>query len=178
MPRPEFYGDSNVGCANSSDDCDYCPDLSGNALKALENDTNYYPTLGYIENTFQQQYDYDTANTGSGNSDNVIFGYCWFKSRMILDPTLKVQTSVEDLTIENGAESSVNIYPNPSAGVINYTSKEEIRQLFIYSSAGNLLQQQSPTSAHGTITLRDKGVYFIQLVLENGKTETKRAIVW
>tara|TARA_R110002050_G_scaffold225957_1_gene361819 strand:+ start:341 stop:2107 length:1767 start_codon:yes stop_codon:yes gene_type:complete len=81
---PTVYGDNNKGCNNDLTACDYCSSKSGTALNDLANH-GLQKRLGYVENIFQEQYNFDASNTSASNSDNHIFGYSWFKSRILLD---------------------------------------------------------------------------------------------
>ncbi|MDR9399725.1 MAG: T9SS type A sorting domain-containing protein [Salibacter sp.] len=170
--RPQYYGDGNKGCANIDDHCDYCSERSGRALLDLQNH-GYQPYLGYVENIFQEQYDFDTA-THVLNSDNHIFGYCWFKSRIMQDNSF-VSSDGETLTDKR---SSITVYPNPSNGLYNIESNKMISEIKVYDLRGSLIKQNQLSSNRGQLRLKNSGVYLMQIEDIDGNITTKKVVRW
>ncbi len=172
--RPEYYGDPNRGCGNNTSNCDFCADLSGRALLNL---TGTYPQkMGYVENIFQQQYDFDAVNTSPENSDNIIEGYCWYKSALLLSDSMNVVSAISD--VEGESKSEIQIYPNPTQSSITVSSAGEIEDVSLYSLSGQLIYQSSNFQSGNEITLNQSGVYILQVRLKSGVVESKRVIKW
>ncbi|WP_409416145.1 T9SS type A sorting domain-containing protein [Flavobacterium sp. PS2] len=69
------------------------------------------------------------------------------------------------------------LYPNPTSGIINIESPEEIiDQLNIINSLGQEISSLKPNNKKQVINLKNKGLYFIQIKTKNG-IETQKVIV-
>lgn len=74
---------------------------------------------------------------------------------------------------------NVNVYPNPTTGIINIETQEKIGGYFIYNEAAQMLQAKTQTT-NGVQQLNleelPSGVYFIGFKAESGKTATVKVI--
>lgn len=74
---------------------------------------------------------------------------------------------------------NVNVYPNPTTGIINIVTQEKIGGYFIYNEAAQMLQAKTQTT-NGVQQLNleelPSGVYFIGFKAESGKTATVKVI--
>ncbi len=67
-------------------------------------------------------------------------------------------------------DTSVKIYPNPSASVVNITAATPISSLQLYDLQGRLLEAVSPKLNETTVDIsqRTNGIYFLKISTENG----------
>ena len=156
---PQEYGDGNRGCNNDLDNCDYCSAKSGTALNFLY-DNGYPKELGYVENSFQYQYDFDGANTSPQNSDNIIFGYTWFKTRLLQDNSF-----VSGINDSELGESyyTWRVYPNPTSNNFTLESEEQLDWIKIYDLTGKLVYTNNAPQFSNEIPLDQAGVYIVQV---------------
>ena len=70
---------------------------------------------------------------------------------------------------DGGFLSEPTLYPNPSNGIFNVTSGEEITSLEIYSVIGELVFSSELQTTNYELDLRSKskGVYFVKIITEN-----------
>lgn len=169
---PQSYGDGNHGC-NGAPGCDYDVKYSGVALNDLA--ANGLPKqFEYVENIFQEQYDFDVYNTSQQYSSNVIYGYCWFKSRILSDNG--VVSSKEDVKKD---KSSVNVYPNPSNDIFNIKcSASRIDNIEVYSTKGRLIKSEEVNAKEHSLRLQNVGVYFLKIQSVDGSVITKKVVRW
>lgn len=82
---------------------------------------------------------------------------------------------------ENNLANSLNLYPNPTEGVLNISTQfenQENMQIFITDVLGQLIYSTAPVRTSGellTIDLRNEanGIYFVELRTENGRIVKK-----
>lgn len=134
---PVYYGDGNYGC-NGAPGCDYDKKYSGVALNNLA-DHSLNKQLGYVENIFKEQYDFDPYNTNSDHSDSHIYGYSWFKSRLLRDNQF-ISSNGNYKLIE---KVTAKVFPNPSTGGINISSEMKIDELFVFDVNGRLIYRNT-----------------------------------
>ena len=69
---------------------------------------------------------------------------------------------------------AVKVYPNPTTGVVFIKSEVAVKQVAVY----NMLGQQVYTNTAKEVNLSnvEKGVYFVQVQLENGQKATEKII--
>jgi hypothetical protein len=82
------------------------------------------------------------------------------------------------VSVENMVNTSFNVYPNPSKGLINIkTSGNGKNQLVIYNAAGQKVHSAEFIQKH-TVDLKEvnKGIYFVQ-VKSDEKTETTKIVI-
>jgi hypothetical protein len=75
---------------------------------------------------------------------------------------------------------SVQLYPNPANNAVTvYAQGAEIAQALLYSSRGELLKTQSIAQSKGQLDLSilPAGVYFVELVLEDGRRGMEKLVV-
>ncbi len=79
---------------------------------------------------------------------------------------------VEDISVSN-----MQIYPNPTSGVINISNLENVNfeQMDVYDMRGRLLIRKQQVSPRIDLSNLPKGVFFIQFSSENG-TFTKKVV--
>ncbi len=76
-------------------------------------------------------------------------------------------------------ENAVNIYPNPSNGVISVNAVEPINEIMIYNAIGKLVCHQKSSQLTNTIDLKafGNGVYFLNVRFGDTNYYTGKAIV-
>lgn len=79
------------------------------------------------------------------------------------------------LSIEETITNLFSIYPNPTKGLLNIKSKLPIAEITIYNNLGQLLFTAEEKNQVDISTL-SKGIYFVKIKDENGRTETKKVI--
>ncbi len=69
------------------------------------------------------------------------------------------------LNIENSSKSSIDIFPNPSSGILNITLSGELFEISIYSIDGRLLfsEQTQKMNYSKDISNYSKGIYVLQI---------------
>jgi photosystem II stability/assembly factor-like uncharacterized protein len=81
--------------------------------------------------------------------------------------------------IEDGFEeySRIQVFPNPSMGIVNITSEKEINAVRIYNPLGELIHATVSPSHNLIIELQDKvaGIYLVEVEM-NGKKYIKKLI--
>jgi hypothetical protein len=92
-----------------------------------------------------------------------------------IDPTASYSENCS-LSIEEFAKSLVTLYPNPAKESINVQSLEQIKEIKIYSMPGNLVQVFSEFNGIIDISNLPNGIYFVQVIFENGSTLSKKII--
>jgi len=93
--------------------------------------------------------------------------------------TKTVNFCVEDLT-ENTIEiaSKMSIYPNPTSGMLNITSNEEIDSVEIFNSIGNTVVSSKVVGNSSAIDMSNlpNGMYFVRVSTANG-IETVKVVL-
>ena len=91
-----------------------------------------------------------------------------------------LSTNDPSLGIDPGCSAGpeVQIFPNPTTGVLKVISGKVVGKVYIYNSMGIQVQVFQANQKEMTIDLSNlsKGVYFVQLEIEN-KTEVHKIIV-
>lgn len=84
---------------------------------------------------------------------------------------------LEPLSVESNTFTDFSYFPNPSTGLVNITSGDEIEELSIYNLAGQLLFTKKVNAAETTVDLSSfaNGVYFVKAV--NGAKEMNFRVV-
>lgn len=73
--------------------------------------------------------------------------------------------------VEN--EVKVDVFPNPSLGLININSNTEIIYLNIFNSSGSLLQRMDKIEEQINLSKLAQGIYYIQITTAIGNTVKK-----
>ncbi len=74
--------------------------------------------------------------------------------------------------LENNQVNIINVYPNPSGGIINLTLEDNKQgQLIVFNSLGERIYTATINGQSTEIDLcnRSNGIYFFKLILSNGK---------
>ncbi|MBO7653095.1 MAG: T9SS type A sorting domain-containing protein [Bacteroidales bacterium] len=93
--------------------------------------------------------------------------------------TKTINFCVEDLT-ENAIETAtaMSIYPNPTSGILNITSNEEIDSVEIFNSIGNTVVSSKVVGNSSAIDMSNlpNGMYFVRVSTANG-IETVKVVL-
>ena len=131
---------------------------------------------------------FDNINLGPNQKGNVVFKIASSedlmtgdsvsnKANIFFDYNLPIETNVATTTFQvlgtnDYAANSVDIYPNPTNGIVNINSAFAIQKVELYDIQGRLLQIQEGTSQKLDLSGRAKGIYFVKIANANGvKTE-------
>ncbi|WP_299012503.1 BNR-4 repeat-containing protein [uncultured Polaribacter sp.] len=74
-------------------------------------------------------------------------------------------------------KNTINVYPNPSKGVITVNTTAESVNYQLISAQGRLLQQGVVEKNSLDFSNKTKGIYFLRLISANNTTTTKRIIL-
>jgi len=86
-------------------------------------------------------------------------------------------TGVEDFS--RASERFVNIYPNPTNGVLNLNSESELSSARFYDVTGRMIEQVNLNGEFNRtldISGFNKGIYILEVKSKSGKTSTSRFI--
>jgi len=139
------------------------------------------------------EYEYITA-VATDNDGNYIVGGS-FPSNLLLNNNLGLNplytTGESDffvaklansecgsgLSTENFNSLSFNVYPNPTTGIINVETREQLSAYTIYDATGRLIRQ-SMFDASNQVNLENasNGVYFIRIVTVEGNAGTVKVV--
>lgn len=89
--------------------------------------------------------------------------------------TLSAQTGIA----ENILASTVSIYPNPSAGIVNIDlTKADVKtaSVQVLDLAGRLILEKQLTASNSSVDLGQRGIYFLRLQTEKGSVVKKIVI--
>lgn len=90
-----------------------------------------------------------------------------------------IETSEPNDPIDVGAVEQPILYPNPTTGLITLKHSQTITYMEVFDALGRPIAQQNPTTATATIDLSGHaaGIYSVRAMLEDGSTETHRAVL-
>ncbi len=98
-----------------------------------------------------------------------------------LSDTTSIVVNVEDITgIVDNSTTSLKVMPNPSnTGIFNIESNKIIKSVNVFNLVGQLVYKKlNVNSSETTLNIGNKkGVYFINIVNNNGQTQTVKAII-
>lgn len=79
-------------------------------------------------------------------------------------------TSVHSLA----AKGQINLFPNPTQGQpLNWTSASPVSTVAVFDAVGRKLSEQSPAQKFtGRIDLQQKGLFYVKILLEDGRQHT------
>lgn len=88
-------------------------------------------------------------------------------------------TVVTFVGIDGVGGTSVSLYPNPTVGQLNIQSQEAVQDVVVFNSIGQQVAQRTNLGTHGVMNLSNlgKGSYTMRLVLQSGKTVTRKFII-
>ena len=80
--------------------------------------------------------------------------------------------------IDGMENTTLNIYPNPTAERLHIESEEAVREVTIYNNLGQSVSRYN-MEGRNEVEVSDlaKGVYTLQLLLQNGETVTRKFVV-
>jgi Secretion system C-terminal sorting domain len=95
---------------------------------------------------------------------------------------IATETEQEELVEKANKENNVSVYPNPSAGVVNIKTTEEVKLLTILNSIGSAMENK----VFGNIGTKEiqidmgnypKGSYIFQILMDTGEFINKQVII-
>lgn len=87
--------------------------------------------------------------------------------------TLTRANTVGVMEVDNKA--AFNVYPNPTSGVVNIASAQKVSAIRIIDLTGKSVVETNQTKID--VSALTKGIYFVEVTLENGAKSTKRLLV-
>ncbi len=75
--------------------------------------------------------------------------------------------------------TSINVYPNPSTGLVNIVSNDVLESVMVYNQLGAVVFEQKNTPMTTTIDLSTfgRGIYFINLRDKAGELTSKKVVI-
>ena len=77
--------------------------------------------------------------------------------------------------INNNEKLSLQIYPNPSEGVINISGSNYPLEVSVYNTLGQIIKEETLTGSNSSITLNKSGIYFIKV--KEGNNEVSKKVI-
>jgi len=79
------------------------------------------------------------------------------------------------VSVNEYAEYTGEIYPNPASNMVNFTLDKTIKQVFIYTVTGELIYQNAPTNAVLNIDVQNwsRGMYLVKLIGDENVSSAK-----
>lgn len=100
------------------------------------------------------------------------------------DTATWIVTSIMDTTSQTSSineleNTSINIYPNPSLGIINWNSDAEVDQIKVYNLIGEEVYALAlPRVNNGTLDLNVfKGIFFVYFIETNNVKAIKKVMI-
>jgi hypothetical protein len=80
--------------------------------------------------------------------------------------------------VEDNVQEIINIYPNPTGGLLNINSSVEIKEVYIYDVLGKRVLVENMNNNINVINVESliDGVYFIKVDMKNNTTSTLRFV--
>ena len=118
--------------------------------------------------------------TGTYNSPSITFGTTTLTSTVGYDmfiAKLSTSTGIEESAFNTG----INIFPNPTTGIVTLRSEKELRSCSIYNMLGECIYNSEINNQQSAIEIdlrkEAKGIYFIKLIDSNNNETNKKIIV-
>lgn len=88
-------------------------------------------------------------------------------------------TEVGDITgLSNLTSTDINVYPNPTCGIVEIVSDKQIRSVIVYDNVGKMILEKSIQAQKTTLDLTDcKGLVYIDVIFEDGHKITEKEII-
>ncbi len=83
---------------------------------------------------------------------------------------------VEGVGIEDVALESLEIYPNPTTGVLNINSPEEIDQVQVLNLEGQIVRMENGNIRTLSLTDLSSGVYMLKVVAKSGASSMQKIV--
>ncbi len=93
----------------------------------------------------------------------------------ILEGTLYKQNARLSASLPE-SELAINIFPNPSTGIVKIESSEIIDEIIITNESGQKVFEAKPDKTEIEAELKEGGIFFATITID-GKAETKKIIV-
>ncbi|MCB0803666.1 MAG: T9SS type A sorting domain-containing protein [Flavobacteriales bacterium] len=90
-------------------------------------------------------------------------------------PILRLKDLVTGIENENIEFSQIEVFPNPSNGIINISNSENIESIRIYNLQGQLIKKLKPRQKQFELPAQT-GMYIIQVEDEKGNVFTKKIV--
>ncbi len=100
------------------------------------------------------------------------------RSPMIID-YVRVYQNAEILSAQNiELDQSVKLYPNPSNGITNVSSPNDIQHISIFNMLGKKVFEKKPNTNNFSISTRDfsKGIYMVKMKVSQGSLVKKLVV--
>jgi len=87
-----------------------------------------------------------------------------------------ISTGVEEVLYE---AASMNVYPNPSTGIVNIVSNDMLENVTVYNQIGAVVFEQKSVAQKLSIDLSQfgRGIYYVSMKNSEGKTNAKKIVV-
>ncbi|MEE9349518.1 MAG: T9SS type A sorting domain-containing protein [Flavobacteriaceae bacterium] len=110
--------------------------------------------------------------------DNIAEEYNEVSWNMVSDPPTTDNCTVLNVNTENHLAQFVDIFPNPTTGIIQIDAKEEpITKIELYSKLGHLVFVKEDAEIHSIdISNLDNGIYFLKISSQNNFKGIKKII--
>ncbi|MFL9845777.1 T9SS type A sorting domain-containing protein [Flavobacterium rhizosphaerae] len=102
------------------------------------------------------------------------------QARIFYDYNPPVQTNIATTSfgtmgVDDFIKNRVAVYPNPSDGIVNIVSDENIISVQLYDIQGRQLQTESKSGTEVSLDLsgRPKGIYLVKIITNNGASISK-----
>ena len=101
------------------------------------------------------------------------------KAAELADEALKEAWNLSHSGINESDIFDLEIYPNPASDLINVNANLKINEIKIYNTLGELLVYNNVQNKNFSIEINElkPGIYFLELLNENGIAETKSIMV-
>ena len=126
----------------------------------LVNQTSGASSLGFEIFDFPDQYLKYIKYLGKGNSSNDWNSITEFK----VDSSIVTALNQE-------ASKSIQVYPNPSRGVVNVRSEWTIETISLLDLSGSLMMQSHVRNKQFLFSVQKKGFYLVQIKYETGEEQ-------
>lgn len=77
---------------------------------------------------------------------------------------------------ESQENTNIKIYPNPARDLVQISSKEIIKSLEVFDLSGKQVTIKNHPENEISLASFPKGIYTMKIILENGKTETRKIV--
>lgn len=138
---------------------------SGESIILLNVDTMVVDAIDYPEQTTDISYGRFPNGTGEFQP---------------MSPTFSGENNISTSTIDITSDNhDLIIYPNPAKNEITVSSSVELLFINLYNQSGHIVLRHSASSKKESIDLSQltDGIFFVQTILNDGKTATQKIIV-
>lgn len=147
-----------------------------NAYLSLTTMTTDIDDNVYLAGDFNALVDFNVENSTVNYDTSYLYNSIYYYERPFL---MKLNangfTSVNEPIMTDG----VAIYPNPTNGIVRIESEQPCASVSVYNLNGQLISQSACQSSRTTtidLSMNSAGVYFVQVVTEDGRVSTVRVV--